>query len=587
MEQGRNSARHRTGLSARRRIAVPALMLSLAGVPVAASAGQPQNRHDPGEVLVRFSRHTDASTRAEVRRDADVRLEDGLPLPGLELVRLDPGVSTTQAVERLEAEPGVLYAEPNHHRTAAAMPNDSYFPELWGLHNSGQPVGGATGTPDADVDGPEAWDVATGDPAVTVGIVDSGVSRTHPDLGPNMWANPGETGAGRDSNLVDDDRNGYVDDAFGWDWVDSDADPSDLHGHGTHVAGTVGARGGNGTGVTGVAWRVALMALRVLDENGSGTVADAVEAYAYAGRKGARVLNASFGGPGFSRAEYDSLLSIPGVLFVAAAGNDGQDNDSVPQFPCNYELPNVVCVAATGQRDTLAGFSNYGARTVDLAAPGVRILSTWPGGYAYSSGTSMAAPHVSGAAALAFARPGATSQSVKGALYAGADPLPSLAGRTATGGRLNAYATLVGRPPPPGPPPLPPSPPPASAAPDRTPPQLVVGVTRHQRLRTLLRRGIRVSVRCSEACSVHAQALIGRRTARRGELVARTLILAGRDAAQLSTSRTRTLRIRLRRTARRRLMSSRRPRLSVKVTARDSVGNTRAAIRWIRAKRSR
>jgi subtilisin family serine protease len=542
----------------------------------------------PRELLVRFSSRTDLAARAEARRDADARLEDRLPLAGLELVRVEPGTSTAEAEQRLEREPGVLYAEPNHYRGAARIPSDPYFGQLWGLHNTGQPVNGAIGTPDADVDAPEAWEVATGEPAVAVAIVDSGMSRSHPDLVPNVWANAGETGGGRQSNRIDDDRNGYVDDSAGWDWVESDPDPSDLNGHGTHVAGTVAARGDNGTGVTGVAWRAGLMALRVLDEDGSGTVADAIAAYAYAGGEGARVLNASLGGPSFSRSEYDAIRSIPGVLFVAAAGNDGRNNDVVPQYPCNFELPNVVCVAATGQRDGLAGFSNYGARTVDLAAPGSTILSTWPGGYAYSSGTSMATPHVSGVAALAFThRPGATAESVKGALLAGADVLPSLTGRTLTSGRLNAYATLVGRPPAPPPAPPPPAPPSPAAAPDRSPPRVQLRVRSPQRLRTLLRRGIRGTVACSEACSVRAQALIGRRAPRAGEAFASTLTLAGRSSASLSASGKRVLRIRLKPHAKRRLVRARRPLLRLKVTATDAAGNTRSTARKIRVRRGR
>jgi len=592
MDQGRNPYGQEAPPPARSRIAVLALALALISAPAGAFADRPGRAPGtasaPGELLVRFESSAGPADRAGARRQAGTRLEDRLPVQGLDLVHVELGVSVAEAARRLEREPGVRYAEPNYYRSTSRIPSDPYLGELWGLHNVGQRVSGSTGTPDADVDAPEAWDVATGDPAVTVAIVDSGISRSHPDLAPNAWVNAAETGGGRHSNGVDDDGNGYVDDVSGWDWVDSDSDPNDVNGHGTHVAGTVAARGNDGTGVTGVSWRAGLMALRVLDAEGRGTVADAIDGYAYAGAAGARVLNASFGGPSFSRSERDAIGSIPGVLFVAAAGNDGADNDVVPEYPCNYELPNVVCVAATGQRDVLAGFSNYGARNVDLAAPGTTILSTWPGGYAYSSGTSMAAPHVSGAAALAFAhRPGATSQSVKGALLAGVDLVSSLAGRTVTGGRLNAYATLVGRPPPPAPPPVPSAPAPQGAAPDRLPPRIVVSVTRRQRLRTLLRRGIRMSVGCSEACTVRAQALIGRRAARRGQLVASTLILAGRDVAQVSASGRRVLTIRLRRSAKRRLVRARRPVLRLKITASDAAGNTRSTARSIRVRRGR
>ena len=599
MEQGRHHYRQEATQATRRRIAVPALALAIATAPAAASADRPTGVQigppaaptrvaAPGEVLVRFGAGTSASERAGARRQADARLEQRLPIGGLELLRAEPGTSAAQAVRRLEAEPGVLYAEPNHHRAASRTPNDPYFAQLWGLHNTGQPVNGSTGTPDADVDAPEAWDLTTGAPVVTVAVVDSGVSRSHPDLAPNLWANPGETGAGRQSNGVDDDGNGYVDDASGWDWVDSDPNPSDLNGHGTHVAGTVGARGDNGTGVAGVAWRTRLMPLRTLDDEGSGTVADAIAAYAYAGAQGARVLNASFGGPDFSRAERDAIRSISHVLFVAAAGNDGSDNDSAGQFPCNYDLPNVVCVAATGQRDALASFSNRGAATVDLAAPGTTILSAWPGGYAYSSGTSMAAPHVSGAAALAFAaHAGGSPGSVREALLAGVDVRPSLIGATVTGGRLNVHATLLGRPVAPAPAPAPPPPSiPQAAAPDRSPPQIRIRVRSRQRLRTLLRRGLRARVACSEACSLRARALIRRRPAKRGGLIASALALAGRDSARLA-SRPRTLVIRLRPAAKRRLLRTRRATLQLRVSARDAAQNTRAAKRKIRVRRAR
>jgi subtilisin family serine protease len=557
------------------------LALLPAALPAAALAAAPAA---PRELLVRFGPHVTAAERADARRDADARLAERLPLAGLELMQVEPGTSTAAAARELEQEPGVLYAEPNYSRSAARIPNDSHFGQLWGLHNTGQAVNGVTGTADADVDGPEAWDVTTGDPAVTVAIVDSGVALSHPDLAPNAWANAGETGGGRESNGIDDDRNGYVDDTRGWDWVDSDADPADANGHGTHVAGTVAARGDNGTGVSGVAWRSGLMALRALDAIGNGSVADAIEAYAYAGGEGARVLNASFGGPAFSRAEYDAIRAIPGVLFVAAAGNEGLNNDIVAQYPCNYELPNVVCVAATGQQDALATFSNYGSRTVDLAAPGNRILSTWPSGYAYSSGTSMAAPHVAGAAALAFAhRVGGTTASVRAALLGGVDRVSSLAGRTVTGGRLNAYAVLFGHAPAAAAPP--PPTPPQAAAPDRTPPRLVVRAPARVRLRTLLRRGIRVTVDCSEGCSVRAKALIAR-VARRGARAA-PLTVAGRQTARLASSGRRVLRIRLRAAAKRRLARARRPRLQLSVSARDAARNARVVTRRIAVRRGR
>jgi len=580
--QGRDRDRQDAARAPRRFVAVAALALA-----IAAPAGAAHGAAVPGELLVRFAPDAGAATRAAARSNAGARLEQRLPVNGLELVRLHPGASTDAAIARLEREPGVLYAEPNQVRSAFRLPGDPHFGELWGLHNQGQQVNGATGTPDADVDAPEAWDIATGNATVTIAVVDSGMSRTHPDLAPNAWSNAGETGSGRESNGVDDDGNGYTDDVAGWDWVGDDRDPTDANGHGTHVAGTAGARGDNGIGVTGTAWRASLMALRVLDSEGSGTVADAIAAYAYAGAAGARILNASFGGPGFSRAEYDAIRAIPNVLFVTAAGNDGADNDVIPQYPCNFDPPNVICVAATGARDALAGYSNRGARSVDLAAPGTNVLSTWPGGYAYSSGTSMAAPHVAGAAALYFAhRPSASPPAAKDALLAGVDPHLSLTGVTVTGGRLNAHATLAGRPaqPPAPAPPAGGSPP--AADPDRTPPRIRIRVAGRQRLRTLLRRGLRVNVICSEACQVRARALVRRLSARRGRASASGFV-AGRDATRVAASGKRRLVIRLRKSARRRLARSRAARVVLRVSASDLAGNVRAAKRQIRVRERR
>jgi large repetitive protein len=596
MQQGRDTDRQEATHERRRRTAA-ALALGAVAVPAVASA-EPHAIADqglrqaaaaapPGEVLVRFASGTPAATRAEARRRAGARFAQRLPVAAIELVRAEQGTSAATAAERLDAQPGVLYAEPNRYRGAFRTANDPYFGSLWGLHNTGQAVNGRTGTPDADVDAPEAWDIATGDPSVTVAVVDSGVARSHPDLAPNMWANPGETGAGRQSNRLDDDGNGYVDDAAGWDWADSDADPSDLNGHGTHVAGTIGAAADNGVGVAGVAWRTRVMPLRALDAAGNGTVADAIAAYAYAGAKGARVLNASFGGPSLSHAEFDAIRAMPQVLLVAAAGNDSADNDSHSQYPCNYDLPNVVCVASSTQQDTLSSFSNYGARTVDLAAPGSTIRSTWLTGYAYLSGTSMAAPHVSGVAALSFAyRPQGSVQSVRDALLAGVDVRPGLAGTSVTGGRLNAFATLaaVGATAAPAPPP--PAAPPA-AAPDRTPPRVELRVRSRQRLRTLLRRGIRVTVGCSEACTLRARALIRRRPERLSGLIAASLTVAGQESARLSTFGRRVLVIKLRASAKRRLARARRATVVINVRARDAAGNSRAAKRRIHVRGSR
>ena len=244
------------------------------------------------------------------------------------------GQSPAEAAQQLERSPNVLYAEPDVPRRAfAVVPDDRYFGRQWSLNNSGQSVAGTAGTVDADIDAPEAWQMTTGSAAVTVAVIDSGVQIDHPDLAAGIWRNPGEAGDRREYNGADDDGNGLVDDWRGWDWVDGDNDPGDANGHGTHVAGTVGARGNDGRGVAGVAWNVSLMPLRTLDADGSGYVSDVIRAYGYAGARKAHVVNASLGGGSFSRAERDAIAAAPQTLFVVAAGNDGADNDTRARVP--------------------------------------------------------------------------------------------------------------------------------------------------------------------------------------------------------------------------------------------------------------
>ncbi|HVL94270.1 MAG TPA: S8 family peptidase, partial [Solirubrobacteraceae bacterium] len=393
----------------------------------------------PRDVIVRFERGAEPAERAAVRRAADVELRRTLPVDGMQLVRPAPGRTARAAADELEDAPGVLYAEPDHVRRALATPDDQFFPLLWGLHNTGQRVAGTTGTTDVDIDAPEAWDRTTGAAGIVVAVADTGLDAAHPDLAPNLWRNPDELVNGRD-----DDGNGLVDDVHGWDFAGRDADPADVDGHGTHVAGTIGARGNDRTGVAGVAWRTSLLPLRVLGDDGNGSVSALIGGYAYARQKGVRLLNASLGGSAFSRAERDAIAAARDTLFIAAAGNDGADNDAAPTYPCAYDLPNVICVAAIDANGALATFSNRGARTVDLAAPGVNTASTYPGGrWVFLDGTSMATPHVSGVAALAWAAaPAATVADVRRALLDTTVPLPTLVGQTVTGGLVNARAAI-------------------------------------------------------------------------------------------------------------------------------------------------
>ena len=497
--------------------------LAVAAVPPPASAAAPEAV--PGELIVRFEQGAD---RAEVRREEDLSLERKLPVAGAELVEIESGESVSAAAADLRRRDEVMYAEPNYVLRSSLTPNDGYFNRTWGLHNTGQQILGAPGTPDADIDAPEAWDVTTGSFSVAVGVVDSGVDQAHDDLAPNMWTNPGETGGGRETNLVDDDGNGKVDDWRAWDWAYGDGNPSDVDGHGTHVAGTIGARGNDAFGVPGINWNARIMALKALDDTGEGTTADIAAAFTYAAQKGAKVVNASLGGPSYSQLLADAVIVAQGTLFVIAAGNGGadgvgDDNDVAPDYPCSLPQVNVLCVAATNSNDALAGFSNYGAATVDLAAPGVDILSDQPGGaLAYYSGTSMAAPHVAGAAALLFAHnPSATVAQIKAALLANVDAKPSLSGKVLTGGRLNVHRALTaGTSPPPGPDrgpgPDPGSDPPPPPAPGTT---LTVAIGAGQRLRSSLSRGLRIRVTCSQTCKVSSTLFIDARTARKLRLI--------------------------------------------------------------------
>jgi subtilisin family serine protease len=338
----------------------------------------------------------------------------------------------------------------------AAVPSDPAFAEQWGLRNSGQ----HGGTPAVDINAVAAWDVTTGSRAVVVAVIDSGADLTHPDLVGNLWRNPGEI----PGNGIDDDGNGFVDDIHGWDFVDDDAVPQDGYGHGTHVAGIIGAVGNDRRGVTGVAWEVSLMILRVQNDRGAGSTGAVLAALQYATKMrrdhGILVVatNNSWDAPAGYSGVMEGLIRAQGeagIMFVSAAGNQASDVDAAPRYPGGYALPNVINVAAATPDGDLARLSNVGATGVDLAAPGTLVTSTWPGGGAgMLSGTSMAAPHVTGAIALlAAARPTLTVAEIRTALLDSTRPIASHAGRTATGGMLDVRAALaaIGAAPPLGP----------------------------------------------------------------------------------------------------------------------------------------
>lgn len=319
--------------------------------------------------------------------------------------------------------------EPNYFYQVSLVPNDPFFQRLWGLSNQGQPDENMQkGIAGIDIGAVEAWKITTGSRQVVVAVIDTGLDLAHPEFNENVWTNQAELNG---KPGVDDDQNGYIDDIHGWNFVSQTDSLKDDMGHGTHVAGTIGARGDNQIGLVGVAWNVSLMPLKALDQTGAGTLAQAIEAIQYAILMKAQIINASWGSYEKSVLLEQTLQSAAeaGVLFVAAAGNDHLNNDNRPVFPASFDLENLLAVAAIDSRGHLAQFSNFGWKHVALAAPGVSILSAIPEGYKTYSGTSMAAPHVSGAAALLLSvEPQLTAQQVKDRLVQTAQPLSSLDG---------------------------------------------------------------------------------------------------------------------------------------------------------------
>lgn len=439
----------------------------------------------PGEVLVRFRPGSAVVAKSDrLSRMLPLRLQDGREIPvevtsfggselveGLRLARV-PAEDTLRAVERLNARPDVEFAEPNYIWRRTALPNDTQFGDLWALKNTGQVGNNDLGCPGQpcprpgfvgeDIEAQLAWNTTTGNRSVVVAVLDGGVDITHPDLQPNIWTNPGEVA----NNGLDDDSNGFIDDINGWDFHHDDKTVFDAENgdhHATHVAGTIGAVGNNGQGVTGINWQVSIMSVKVLGPNAGG-VSDIIDGYNYVRTMKARginvrVMNNSYGGPGFSQAAFLAIqqLNAAGILFVAAAGNDAQNNFSFPHFPSDFALPNIISVAATDRFGQMAVFSNFGARTVLMGAPGRGILSTVPAffnevgtitengaKYAFFSGTSMATPHVAGGAALLLSQnPNISVQNLRGALVFSGDVLQSQQGQTTTGRRLNVAAALT------------------------------------------------------------------------------------------------------------------------------------------------
>ena len=346
---------------------ITAIALLAIGSPLPAAA-TPRRSHVDGEVLVKYRPDRVPEKTAGYRSTRRMSTVQKFNASGIRKVKLPVDMTVDQAVALYRSDPDVLYAEPNYRYRLQALPDDTEMHRLWALVNDG-----SGGTADADMDADQAWDLETGSRDIVVAVVDSGVDTAHPDLAANLWTHPGET----PDNGIDDDGNGYVDDVHGWDFADGDNHPVDTHGHGTHVAGIIGAVGNNGLGVTGVCWQVSIMPLRYITAADYGTTADAIAAIEYAAANGADVINLSWGGGDYSQALKDAIDAAD-ALVVCAAGNGGNNLDVVPTYPASYDSATILSVAASDADDFPAAFTNYSDSRADVAAPGTEIYSTVP-----------------------------------------------------------------------------------------------------------------------------------------------------------------------------------------------------------------
>jgi len=407
-----------------------------------------------GEVLVKFRATLDDDDRQQLDNQIDADDHQQVGSDGVRRIH-SRSYDTQTLLGFLRTDARVAYAEPNYIVHALAVPDDPRFLSLWGLNNTGQNIGcGAScfgslvGTIGADIKATGAWDVSTGSRSTVVGVVDTGIDYNHPDLAANVWSAPAAFTVNIGGLLIT-----CAAGTHGFNAINNTCNPLDDNNHGSHTSGTIGATGNNAVGVVGVNWLASIMGAKFLDASGSGSTAGAINAIEFAiqakaifgANANVRVLSNSWGGGGFSRALLDEInkANANGMLFVAAAGNNGANNDITPFYPATYNAPNVVAVAATDNNDMLASFSNFGATTVDLGAPGVDVLSTTRNNtYSYFSGTSMATPHVAGAAALVLSTCSLDTAGVKSNLLNNVDTLGSLTGRVLTNGRLNVNKAI-------------------------------------------------------------------------------------------------------------------------------------------------
>lgn len=449
------SRARRLGVATLVPLTVLAVGLSTGGASVAAPAPDRSGADAlvagtfvPGQLLVRFAAGTTTTAAAEVNASLGATTTKTFSslVPQLQLVQLPPGMSVSSAMSSYGQLAGVRYAQPNwvsHIETTkpaavTSTPNDPRYGEQWGW---------------AKIDAPSAWNTSTGSHKIVVTDIDTGLDYTHEDLAANAWQNAAEC---KGKKGTDDDKNGYVDDCYGIDTINGDSDPIDDNGHGTHTGGTIGAVGDNKTGVTGMNWSVQVMPCKSHDASGSGSVASIIECFQYVKMEKTKygydiaATNNSYGGCpeacDFNPATYDAIAALvkPGVVMAFAAGNSARDNDLRGNYPSNYDLPNIIAVAATDSNDGLASFSQYGLRSVDVGAPGAGVLSTLPNdSYGSLSGTSMATPHVAGLAALIHASNAHLDWwQIRNLIISGGDRIDSVKGKTVSGRRINAAGSV-------------------------------------------------------------------------------------------------------------------------------------------------
>ncbi len=397
-------------------------------------------KHNEDQVLVRLKPNTKIKSLNAIKMVSSKVVHSFKKIADVHSLEVQSPLSVKDTIENLSSIPEVDLVEPNYIYYAEEIPNDALFNELWGFHNIGQEGGQV----DADINMPEAWG-HTGSKEVIIGVIDTGVDYRHEDLVANMWVNPGEI----PGNGLDDDGNGYIDDIHGIDAISNTGDPMDFNGHGTHVAGTIAASINNTKGVVGVGVNTKIIACRFLDDNGSGSLSDALKCLEYfhtlktVYNINILATNNSWGGGGFSEIMQQAieLHKQDGMLFFAAAGNDGTNNDLTPHYPSNYPVSNVIAVAASNRSEGLAYFSNYGFRSVHVVAPGEEIFSTVPGDrYQSLSGTSMATPLVAGLAGLLGSQDKNHSwEEIKNLILTGGTPIEGYANKTLTGRRIRAW----------------------------------------------------------------------------------------------------------------------------------------------------